>query len=212
MTEALSAWPPKEGLGTVAVPTKEAHFATYCSLQVNAPASKVFEIVCNAGEYSKWNSWIPEVEIIGQPEGTSPSSKILELGTQFIFKVIMDEKKPNNKTDTKLIICDVSTPENPSTAYVTEEILQKDPSFTKDLSKLYRIGWKTDGGFVSMGLMAERYHEIIIISENQCEVRTWEAQGNFLARTVKFLYHKTLQIKFQKWTDDLKKYSEEQTT
>jgi hypothetical protein len=208
MTETTTTWPPKS-LGTVAVPAKDAYFTSAAVNRVNAPASVVFDVVRNVGDYSKWNTWIPTVDIESQPDGVAADSQRLELGTEFVFHVVMDANKPNSITDLKLVIRDISTPDKQSSSYVTPEIRENDPSFEKDLSKLYRIQWKTNGGFVARGLMAERFHEIIVISETECEVRSWEAQGGILARTVKFLYSKTLAAKFQKWNDELQKRSEE---
>jgi hypothetical protein len=202
------SWPPKQGLGTVSVLRKDASFATHApATRIKAPAKLVFDILCHVDGYAEWNTWIPTVHIVEQPEGTPKDSKILELGTRFVFDVIMSSSMT---VPTSLKICDISTPEKPS-SYVPEDIL-KDGSFTEDLSTLYRIAWKSDGGLFSRGLIAERFHEIIIISDDECEVREWEAQGGMLASTVKFMYKKTLDKKFAQWNEELKKAAEEKVS
>lgn len=58
------------------------------------------------------------------------------------------------------------------------------------------------------GLRTERFHEVIILAEDQCEVRTWECFEGLLAWTVKWLYGETLMKKFAGWVRDLKCESE----
>ena len=62
---------------------------------------------------------------------------------------------------------------------------------------------------MARGLRTERFHEIILRGEQECEVRTWEVMGGVLARTVKWLYQDTLDKKFKLWCEDLKKVSEQ---
>jgi len=121
----------------------------------------------------------------------------------------MDTNKPNKETPTQLRVSDVSTPEEPST-YLEEHGIQDDPSFTADSGKVYRISWKSEGGFVSRGLRTERFHEIIVLGEEECEVRTWEIMGGILAYTVKWMFKETLMKWFGVWCEDLKKEAEKQ--
>jgi Polyketide cyclase / dehydrase and lipid transport len=207
MSSSSDPWPPKEGLSAIIVPRSEVVFTTVASCKVQAPAAAVFEAVCDVSTYPAWNSFVPRVTIHSQPDGVPSNSQILELETSFTFHVIMDASKPDKDTPTQLRITDVSTPEKPS-SYIPQEMLESDATFVKDLNTVYRIAWKTEGGFVARGLKSERFHEIVVLGDNECEVRTWENQGNFLAKTVKWLYQKTLREKFQLWCDDLKKYCE----
>jgi hypothetical protein len=197
-----STWPPPNGLGSPTVPRDESVFVSAASIVINAPASVVFDVVCNTSAYPQWNEYVPSVEI---HEG---KSSILEKGTSFTYNVVMDLAKPSKITPTQLRVTDVSTPEHPSD-YISSETLADDPSYTSDLSTLYRISWKSEGGFVSMGLKTERFHEIIARGENECEVRTWEVFGGLLAYTVKFLFKKRLSEWFMGWCKALKKGSEE---
>ena len=121
----------------------------------------------------------------------------------------MDTNKPNKETPTQLRVSDVSTPEEPST-YLKEHGMQGDPSFTTDLRKVYRIAWKSEGGFVSRGLRTERFHEIIALGEDECEVRTWEIMGGVLAHTVKWIFQEALKKWFGVWCEQLKKEGERQ--
>ncbi len=114
----------------------------------------------------------------------------------------MDSSKPSKTTDTSLRVTDLSTPEKQSD-YVLDALLE-DPSFTSDLDRVYRIAWTTEGGFVARGLRSERFHEIIVLGEEECEVRTWECLGGVLARTVKWFYGELLMEKFGVWVGDLK--------
>ena len=118
----------------------------------------------------------------------------------------MDASKPSNFTDTALRVTDLSTPEKQSD-YVPAELLE-DASFTSDLSRVYRIAWSTEGGLVARGLRSERFHEVIVLGEKECELRTWECLGGVLARTVKWFYMDLLMEKFGVWASDLKRECE----
>ncbi len=119
----------------------------------------------------------------------------------------MDANHPSKVTDTQLRVTDLSMPEDPST-YIPQDILDSEPSYSADVSQVYRIAWTTEGGFVARGLRSERFHEIIPLGENECEVRTWECQGGVLARAVKFYYKEVLKKKFAEWCGDLKREAE----
>jgi len=202
-----SEWPPKAGLSTINVPRESATVSSVGHCRIKAPAFEVFEAVRNVGAYSSWNSFVPRVTIQSQPDGVPKDLESLHLGSHFTFYTIMDANKPSKETSVQLIITDVSTPEEPSN-YVSEELLEKDGSFASDMKNVYRICWKLEGGLVARGLQTERFHEILVVGPNECEVRTWENQGGVLARTVKWMYGKTLMEKFQMWCDDLKVYCE----
>lgn len=118
----------------------------------------------------------------------------------------MDASKPSKVTDAPVRVTDVSTPEKPS-YYVSASVLV-DPTFTADLGKVYRVAWSTDGGILAMGLRNERFHEVIVLGEQECEVRTWECFGGVLARMVKWFYGDTLMEKFELWVRDLKRECE----
>jgi hypothetical protein len=214
---ATTAWPPSNGLTTVNVPRGDTILSVYASSRIKAPAARVLEALRNIGDYEDWNQFCPRASTQVQPlvDGQPPLNGdgevdfgTLYLGTIFTFDVIMNAKKPKNSTPTQLKVTDISTPEQPSN-YVSQQVLETDGSHFADLSKLYRIAWKPEGGFVARGLRGERFHEIIVLGEDECEVRTWENQGGVLAHTVKWLYKQTLMEKFQLWVDDLKKYCEQ---
>ena len=61
---------------------------------------------------------------------------------------------------------------------------------------------------MARGLRTERYSERIDVEDGKCVYRTWECGGGVLARTVKWMYEKTLMEKFQLWCDDLKRECE----
>jgi polyketide cyclase/dehydrase/lipid transport protein len=208
MTDSSTSWPPSNGLTTIVVPRENAIVTTAYSCRVAAPASLVFDVVRNVADYPSWNTFIPRVTIHSQPEGVASDSKFLVKGTSLTFHCVMDSNKPTKETLTQLRVTDMSTPEKQSD-YVPRDVLDKDGTFTSDLGKVYRISWGVEGGFVARGLHTERFHEVIVLGENECEVRTWEQQGGILARTVKWFYDKTLNEKFKEWCDGLKKFSEE---
>ena len=193
------AWPPTQGLGTPTSPRESAVLTLSESVHINAPAALVFDALLDVSKYGEWNTWCPKVTI-----ETPPGSKILATGTIFNFHVIMDAAKPTKETPTRLIVTDVSTPEKPS-SYIPTTALEHDPSYTTDLSSLYRISWKGEGGFATKGLRSERFHEVIINGEDSCEVRTWEVMSGPLAYTVRWVYKRTLNEKFALWCTDLKK-------
>lgn len=132
---------------------------------------------------------------------------MLEVGTSLTFHVIMDTKKPEKETPTQLRVSDISTPEKRS-EYLVSAGMQDDASFTSDLATVYRIAWRSEGGFVARGLRTERFHEVIVRGDEECEVRTWEVMGGFLAHTVSWLYKNSLKKWFGIWCEELKKEGE----
>lgn len=210
-----SAWPPTNGVSTPTVSVQESVFATTGSAQISAPASLVFDILLDTSTYSEWCTFVPRVVIdeqpttLIQPSGNNPESKsaVLALGTKFTFFAVMGS--PGSKqTPTHLIISDLSTPSAPS-SYIPSAILEASPVYTADLSKVYRVAWKGDKvDFFAKGLNTERFHEVIVKGQDECEVRTWEVMGGVLAHAVNFMYKKTLSKKFQEWCVELKSFSE----
>ncbi|KAK5171757.1 uncharacterized protein LTR77_003393 [Saxophila tyrrhenica] len=206
-SDTSATWPPASGLTTPFVPREESLMTLAASTRIYAHASVVFDTVLDVSNYGKWNSFCPKVTIAQQPDSLAGSQK-LELGTSFVFHVIMDSNKPQSQNATQLKVSDISTPSSDS-AYIPQETVEKDGSYTSDPSKVYRIGWRSDGGLISKGLRAERFHEVIVLGDNECEVRTWENQAGVLVHIVKWMYQKTLEGKFKMWCNDLKKFCEE---
>ncbi|KAH8622050.1 hypothetical protein IG631_23156 [Alternaria alternata] len=130
----------------------------------------------------------------------------MTIGCTMRFTVVMNADKPDAVTLTPLKVVDICTPSSP-TSYLTPEQLE-DPAFTADLSKVYRASWTGNGGMYAFGMKLERFHEVIVIGENECEVRTWEIMGGMLSRLVKVMYEDTLKGKVGLWCEDLKKYCE----
>ena len=207
MTSSTTSWPPASGVTTNVVPRKDAVFQIFSSTTIAAPASLVFEILLHIEAYKEWNSFVPSAQILKQdmPEdGRDPNDfSHMHQNSIMNFDVVMDSKKPEKTTATNLKVTDISTPEKQ-----TDYVDSSDPSFTADQSKVYRVSWTTHGGFVARGLRSERFHEVIVKGENECEVRTWEAMGGVLAYTVKWLYQTTLQEKFALWCSELKSRAE----
>lgn len=206
-------WPPSNGLNARVVSRRDTILSISARTTVFAPASIVFSVLLDTSSYQSWNSFCPSVLIRSQPDHV-PSSEahVLYLDTSFTFNVIMDAAKPTKVTPTQLRVTDISTPEQRS-EYISQEVLSEDGSFEADSSRVYRIAWKTEGGFVARGLRSERFHEIIALEGDKgCEVRTWECQGGVLARAVKYYYNDLLQIKFREWCADLKKEAERRVT
>jgi hypothetical protein len=205
------AWPPSSGLTTQIVPRKDAILQLYYSTTVRAPAPLVFDAILNVAEYPLWNTWVPSVRIHTSPTSSGPDldptdSSYMRIGSTMTFDVVMDANKPNNSRPTPLKVVDICTPSEP-TSYLSPAMLE-DPTFTADLSKVYRVSWTGNGGMYAMGLNLERFHEVIITGENECEVRSWEVMSGLLARVVKLTYQDTLMRKVQLWCEDLKKRCE----
>lgn len=204
------AWPPANGLTTQRVPRQNVILPFYASTTIAAPASLVWCTLRDLSAFPTWNSFCPTTAIHSQPKDAPPSeANVLHLDTSFTFNVVMDASRPSKITPTQLRVTDFSTPEAQS-GYIPADVLEMDGTYEADLSKVYRIAWSTEGGFVARGLRSERFHEIIVLGENQCEVRTWECQGGVLARAVKYYYKDTLMKKFAEWCEDLKRESERQ--
>ena len=210
-TGALSSstWPPSDGITTIIVPRSSAIFTVHGSSRIAAPASLVWQMVLDVENYPKWNTFTPRATINSQPQDVATNENhILHKDTKFTFHVIMNSSKPSKITDIQGRVTDISTPERPSDYVFRENLSAEDTSFTRDLTKVYRISWTAEGGFASRGLKAERFHEIIDLGDDTCEVRTWESQSGLLARAVKYFYKDVLMAKFQQCCDELKAEAE----
>jgi hypothetical protein len=144
MASGLPSWPPATGLTTVIVPAKSAVLTVYSSCKIKAPASLVFDVLRDTTGYPDWCTFVPRVTITSQPSSVPADSKMLHNATHFTFHVAMSSGGPNDKKphDTKLLVSDLSTPASPS-AYISQNTLETEPTFTSDLSRVYRIAWKT---------------------------------------------------------------------
>ncbi|KAF7670694.1 hypothetical protein GT037_011145 [Alternaria burnsii] len=213
-----AAWPPSNGVTSKIVPRENAVFQISYSTVVRAPAPLVFDTVLHAANYPAWNTWVPRAEILTQPsspegpqdgKASDDAARLrhrMTIGCTMRFTVVMNADKPDAVTLTPLKVVDICTPSSP-TSYLTPEQLE-DPAFTADLSKVYRVSWTGNGGMYAFGMKLERFHEVIVTGENECEVRTWEIMGGMLSRLVKVLYEDTLKGKVGLWCEDLKKYCE----
>jgi hypothetical protein len=130
----------------------------------------------------------------------------MRIGSIMNFDVVMDPKKPNKINHTPLRVVDICTPSAP-TQYIPPAMLE-DPTFTADLNKVYRVSWTGHGGLYALGMSLERFHEVIVLGETECEVRTWEIMSGPLARVVKLMFQDTLREKLGLWCEDLKRRCE----
>ena len=210
----MSTWPPKEGLCSPTVSRNATILQTTASCKISAPAATVWSVLIDTAKYSEWNSFAPSVTILSQPGGGK--DPILCKDTSFILHVEMGQPVPGHgagqggkRVNTQLRVVDISTPEEPS-LYIDKATLESDPAYFSNLERLYRISWTTEGRFVKLGMRTERFHEIVMTSDEECEVRTWECHGGMASRAVKWMYQDTLARKFQDWCDGLKKQSEAQ--
>lgn len=201
---SATKWPPKNGLSTHIVSRGDTILPIHARIVISAPASVIWSVLLDTSSYSSWNSFCPSVTIRSQPNNIPEAeAHVLHLNTSFTFNVIMDASKPSKVTPTQLRVTDISTPQKPSN-YIPPDVLGGDGTFEADLQKLYRIAWTTEGGFVARGLKSERFHKIIVLEDDRCEVRTWECQGGVLARAVKYYYKDVLMTKFEEWCADCK--------
>jgi hypothetical protein len=206
-----AAWPPPNGVTSKIVPRDSAVFQISYSTVVRAPAPLVFDTILRAADYRAWNTWVPRAKILTQPSSTrrledQDMQDRMSIGCTMRFTVVMNADKPNDVTPTPLKVVDICTPSS-LTSYLTPELLE-DPTFTADLSKVYRVSWTGNKGMYNFGMKLERFHEVIVIDENKCEVRTWEVMSGILSRVVKLMYEETLKDKVGVWCEDLKQYCE----
>jgi hypothetical protein len=202
-----AAWPPAIGLTTKIVPRKDAILTIPYSTVVRAPASLVFDTLLRVKEYKQWNTWVPVVEIKSPGNDLDNTSQDqMSIGCSMQFDVIMNADKPHDVTQTQLKVVDISTPSAPS-SYLTPDLLE-DPTFTADLSKVYRVSWTGNGGMYGFAPKLERFHEVIVLGDNECEVRSWEIMSGMTSRLVKLLMEDTLKAKVALWCEDLKEHCE----
>ncbi|KAF1932954.1 uncharacterized protein M421DRAFT_89268 [Didymella exigua CBS 183.55] len=210
------AWPPKD-ITTPTVSAENGVLSVTGSGKINAPASFVFDILLDTSTYPKWCTLVPRVSITEQPaSATRPAntesgdaSPIIQRGTKLTLHAVMGS--PGSKeSPSHMIVSDLSTPSMPS-SYISPATLGASPVYTADLSQVYRVAWKGDKiDFIGKNMNVERFNEVIIKGEEQCEIHSWEVMGGVLAYPVKWLYQKTLIKKFDEWCTGLKAHAEKQ--
>jgi hypothetical protein len=120
---------------------------------------------------------------------------------------------PTSTTNPKLFpthlrVTDLSTPSNPS-SYIPTATLSAEPTYTADLSTVYRVAWADDKRHAwEVGPTVERFTEVIVRGEHECEVRTWECQGGAVAHVVKWMYKGVLERKFSQWGEELRVFGQ----
>ncbi|KAL1649043.1 hypothetical protein SLS61_006566 [Didymella pomorum] len=207
-------WPPK----VITTPTVSAEHGVVSVTgkgSINAPASFVFDILLDTSTYPDWCTLVPRITVREQPasavpptdDGVAGVSHIIQPGTKLTLHAVMGD--PGSKeSPSHMIVSDVSTPSSPS-SYISAAALSASPVYTADLSRVFRVAWKGDKiDFIGKNMNVERFNEVIIKGEEQCEIHSWEVMGGILAHPVKWLYQKTLNRKFDEWCTGLKAYAE----
>ena len=156
-------------------------FTVSSSVVISAPASRVFSAIVDTGNWHKWNTFVPSVEILKQPSGHSDNSNKLELGTDMRFNVYMT---PGGSVTSSL-----------------EQVTVLDLEGGK-------ICWKFTGA-PSWLLRAERVQEMTNKEDGTCEYYTWETFAGPMAYFVRLIYGNVLNERFQDWGKNLKRYVEE---
>lgn len=193
---------------TPSITPESANFHLGSSIFINAPSTRVWEVLTDTSTWPKWNSFVPRVTVRSQPDGPAPTessdspsttlSPILQKGTKVTFHVRMDplSTKPQAATDAGLVVTEYEAP-NPETG---------SPG---------RIVWASDfdapGTMGPSLLTAERVHEIKDVESKGVkgtEVRNWELQVGWLVYVVKWMYGEKLRMNFDLWVQDLKGFVE----
>ncbi|KAI9658507.1 MAG: hypothetical protein M1831_003945 [Alyxoria varia] len=174
------------------------------SVQINAPASRVFQLHGTPETWPDWNSFAPECvkhERASDP-GTSgdkdvPSKEMVAVGDKVTFRVRMTPGGGFNGVT--VVISEVYRPGDQETGREGQSNTDEDA---------FGITWYPIG-LPQFLLRGTRWTEIRDLGEGKCEFKTWECQAGPLAYMVKSLYGKTLQERFEDWANDLKKKAEE---
>ncbi|CAI7660134.1 unnamed protein product [Penicillium manginii] len=162
------------------------------SIIINAPSTRVWEVLTDTSTWPSWNSFVPRVTIRSQPNtDTAPLSPILQKGTRVTFHVRMDptSTKPQAATDAGLVVTEYEAPNTETGA-------------------LGRIVWASD--FEAVGTMpgslltAERVHEI-----KDVEVEGGRGtEVGWMVCVVRWMYGAKLKVNFDLWVKDLKAFVE----
>jgi len=156
-------------------------FTVSSSVLISAPASRIFDAIVDTANWSKWNTFVPSVEILKQPSDHSDNAEKLAVGTNMRFTVYM---KPGGSATSSM-----------------EQVTVLD-------SEARKICWKFTGT-PSWLLRAERVHEMIDKDDGTCEYRTWETFAGPVAYIIRSIYRNDLQERFNDWANNLKHYVEE---
>ncbi|KAK5070536.1 hypothetical protein LTR64_000207 [Lithohypha guttulata] len=146
----------------------------------------------------------------------------LQIGTKMTFHVRMKPMSPSEFTETKMVVIEISRPDDPVNEAGTTA-LTRSKTHTLDRMGHYRIVWAADAEGASILnlsaifsgskmpkylLQAERVHEIEPTGPESCIYRNWECQKGHAAKQVKKKYGDYLQKMFDTWGWGLKEFCE----
>lgn len=159
----------------------------YAEVQIMANARDIAEAIRDTTNYPTWNSFVPSVKIISQPDGANTSRMVI--GTDMLFNVNMT--KVIKVTSREM----VDTIEEPSDAKT---------------GAVYRINWTFANAWHTPRsiLRARRFNEIEVLDGGLCLYRTWSEFEGLAATIAKWQFGKILQQRFGDWARDLKSYVE----
>lgn len=158
-------------------------------ININTPASHVFDILIHTKSWPEWNSFCPAVTITSKPPESGISDDMLQMNAKMAVQVRMtptSSLRTSNMSVTRL--------DTPPTANGEQST--------------YTVCWKA----VDMPEFLLRANRTLQCrsepGSSTCEFRTFEIMAGAIAHVVKAMYGKTLQDRFEDMARDLKEYAE----
>lgn len=202
---ASSTWPPKS----------TAVFVAHAKVHINAPASKVYELLTSPSTWPDWNIFVPTAHLLSRKSAdgkTEPyiydssyvgeakyrSTPQFQVGDTIRYNVEMptsgkgpSAKRTKNTSDE--VIAELTVPE----------------SGDQKKGAVYRATWTVAEKFgMPTGV---RINEIEVLGDGECEYRTCEELSGIMAYVVKFAVGKAVQTGLEEWAEGLKSEAEKRS-
>ncbi|RDW82383.1 hypothetical protein BP6252_03495 [Coleophoma cylindrospora] len=187
---------PSNGNGT------KGTFSIYATRPINAPAHKLLKATLAHNQYSKWNTFAPDLTITSQPPPASHPAKALwrpnelQPGTVFTMRTYWDGSGLKSAAEL-------------GQATVTQVRVEAVEELG-DGRAGYRVVWRDVAvPGLRWGMTAERVQEFEDVAGGGALYTTWETRGGPLAWLERLLYGRELVSMFAGWGAGLQGFVED---
>lgn len=161
-------------------------FTSGSSIEINAPAAEVFNIICRGKDYNKWCSWTPQLDFEDLPADG------VKIGTKGTLTCWMDAQKKEYKIPVTVRVSSnrISLPSYRIDGLLIciAQITACDPPTTGGSRSPGTFAWQASL-MPSWFAVAERVQTVTPVGDDnlKCEVRQWESTSGWGAYILKYV-------------------------
>ena len=187
-------------------PSVLANFLPFTRTQISAPACLVFELLTDTTTWPQWNTYVPRVDAIERAAGWKPQVERVDSGAAGSQ---VDPPTGMKRGDTFRFFASLPGGTVSAKRFDASSAIVIDEVFTPDLVKgnTYRVVWSCIPS--PLRPPCKQWHEVEIVSDCECEFRSYEAFTGIRARLVKVTFGSAIQKGMNERADGLKRIAEE---